>query len=124
MCRSVADCAMIFDILRGIDNLDPTSRDASLLDPFDIDLSQMTVGYLPGMDSQAPEVLPPLVSCRSVSASESVSKLSPFCRIFSESACKERSRACPPYTLASCCEAIFLAVMSIKSHIALNTNAI
>ena len=55
MCRSIADCAIIFDILRGVDNLDPTSRDASLLDPFDIDLSQMAVGYMTGMDTQDPE---------------------------------------------------------------------
>ncbi len=56
MCRAISDCAIIFDALRGLDNLDPTSRDASLLDPFKIDLTQMTVGYMPGMDTQAPEV--------------------------------------------------------------------
>lgn len=56
ICRSVADCAVIFDVLRGQDDLDPTSRVSSLSDPFDVDISQMVVGYLPGMDIQAREV--------------------------------------------------------------------
>lgn len=55
VCRSVADCAIIFDILRGQDDLDPTSREAVLLDPFDIDVSQLTVGYISGMETSAPE---------------------------------------------------------------------
>ena len=56
VCRSIADCAVVFDVLRGQDNLDPTSRVSTLSDPFDVDLSQLVVGYLPGMDTQAPEV--------------------------------------------------------------------
>lgn len=56
MCRSIADCAVIFDVLRGQDNLDPTSRDSALLDPVTVNVSQLTVGYLPGMDKQVPEV--------------------------------------------------------------------
>lgn len=56
MCRSVADCAVIFDVLRGQDNLDPTSRDAVLLDPAKVNVSQLVVGYLPGMDDQASQV--------------------------------------------------------------------
>ena len=56
VCRSVADCAVIFDILRGQDNLDPTSREAVLLDPFQVDISRLTVGYIEGMEDTAPEV--------------------------------------------------------------------
>lgn len=56
MCRSVADCAVIFDAIRGRDDLDPTSRDANLLDPFQVDISQLTVGYIRGMETSAPEV--------------------------------------------------------------------
>lgn len=56
ICRSVADCAVIFDVLRGQDDADPTSRNADLLDPFAVDISILTVGYLPGVERSAPEV--------------------------------------------------------------------
>ena len=56
MCRSVEDCAVIFDIIRGRDDLDPTSTDAALIDPFEVDLTKLTVGYLAGVNTGAPEV--------------------------------------------------------------------
>ena len=56
MCRCVEDCAVIFDIIRGRDDLDPTSTDATLIDPFEVDLTKLTVGYLPGVNTATPEV--------------------------------------------------------------------
>ncbi|RIK47268.1 MAG: amidase [Chloroflexi bacterium] len=53
MCRSVEDCALVLDAIRGPDGLDPTVVDA----PFDFtpraDLSGLRIGYLRG-DFDAP----------------------------------------------------------------------
>lgn len=49
-CRKAADCAVILDIIRGEDPQDPSSRDINLPDPFAVDVSQITVGYMPGSD--------------------------------------------------------------------------
>jgi hypothetical protein len=45
-CRSATDCTIILDAIRGRDPDDPSSRDSPLNDPFLVDLTKLTVGYL------------------------------------------------------------------------------
>lgn len=45
-CRSAADCAIILDNIRGKDPDDLSSRDMPFGDPFAVDLTKLTVGYL------------------------------------------------------------------------------
>lgn len=45
-CRSATDCAVVLDIVRGRDPDDLSSRDSSLDDPFHVDITKLTVGYL------------------------------------------------------------------------------
>ncbi|MCI25912.1 glutamyl-tRNA(Gln) amidotransferase subunit A-like protein, partial [Trifolium medium] len=45
-CRSAVDCAVVVDIVRGRDPDDPSSKDSSIDDPFLVDISKLTVGYL------------------------------------------------------------------------------
>ncbi|KAL1533257.1 glutamyl-tRNA(Gln) amidotransferase subunit A isoform X2 [Salvia divinorum] len=45
-CRSAADCAIVLDIIRGKDPHDPSSRDFPFPDPFSVDITKLTVGYL------------------------------------------------------------------------------
>ncbi|KAJ7559388.1 hypothetical protein O6H91_04G083000 [Diphasiastrum complanatum] len=52
-CRSAADCAVILDIIRGKDPGDTSSKDIHLKDPFSIDVSKLTVGYLADADMEA-----------------------------------------------------------------------
>lgn len=49
-CRSASDCAIIFDQIRGKDPNDHSSKDIHLKDPFGIEVSRLTVGYLPDAD--------------------------------------------------------------------------
>ena len=45
-CRSATDCAVVLDIIRGKDPDDLSSRDNLLDDPFLVDITKLTVGYL------------------------------------------------------------------------------
>ncbi|XP_022640095.1 uncharacterized protein LOC106765383 isoform X3 [Vigna radiata var. radiata] len=56
-CRSATDCAIILDIVRGRDLDDPSSKDSSLDDPFLVDISKLTVGYLDDADMEVVHVL-------------------------------------------------------------------
>lgn len=49
-CRSAADCAIILDTIRGKDSNDWSSKDVHLPDPFSIDVTKLTVGYLSDAD--------------------------------------------------------------------------
>jgi Asp-tRNA(Asn)/Glu-tRNA(Gln) amidotransferase A subunit family amidase len=46
MCRTVEDCALVFDAIRGPDHYDPTVVDASFAWEPQIDLSELRIGYL------------------------------------------------------------------------------
>ncbi len=46
ICRTVEDCAIVFDAIRGIDGLDKTLVNASFNYKPDIDLSTIRIGYL------------------------------------------------------------------------------
>ncbi|XP_027922022.1 uncharacterized protein LOC114179769 isoform X2 [Vigna unguiculata] len=56
-CRSATDCAIILDIVRGRDLDDPSSKDSSLDDPFLVDISKLTVGYLEDAEMEVVHVL-------------------------------------------------------------------
>ncbi|CAD6253705.1 unnamed protein product [Miscanthus lutarioriparius] len=45
-CRSAVDCAIVLDAIRGKDAGDPSSREVALGDPFHVDITKLTVGYL------------------------------------------------------------------------------
>ena len=45
-CRSATDCTVILDTIRGRDPGDLSSRDSPLDDPFLVDITKLTVGYL------------------------------------------------------------------------------
>ncbi|QCD84933.1 aspartyl-tRNA [Vigna unguiculata] len=55
--RSATDCAIILDIVRGRDLDDPSSKDSSLDDPFLVDISKLTVGYLEDAEMEVVHVL-------------------------------------------------------------------
>lgn len=56
-CRSATDCAIILDIVRGRDLDDPSSKDSSLDDPFLVDITKLTVGYLEDAEMEVVNVL-------------------------------------------------------------------
>lgn len=45
MARSAADCAAIFDLIRGRDKDDPNTCNVALPDPFKMNIAQMKIGY-------------------------------------------------------------------------------
>jgi Asp-tRNA(Asn)/Glu-tRNA(Gln) amidotransferase A subunit family amidase len=45
-CRSAVDCAIVLDAIRGKDAGDPSSREVALGDPFHVDITKLTIGYL------------------------------------------------------------------------------
>jgi Asp-tRNA(Asn)/Glu-tRNA(Gln) amidotransferase A subunit family amidase len=47
ICRSVEDCAIVFDAIRGPDGLDPTVRDEPFTYRYDDDITVLRIGYLP-----------------------------------------------------------------------------
>ena len=55
-CRAAADCAAIYDIIRGREADDPGSRDAQLPDPATLNISGLTVGLLPSAAPYAGEL--------------------------------------------------------------------
>jgi len=46
ICRTVEDCAIVFDAIRGRDPADPTTVDLPFNYNYDIDLSSLRIGYL------------------------------------------------------------------------------
>ncbi|CAL2260895.1 unnamed protein product [Prunus armeniaca] len=53
LCRSAADCAVILDAIRGKDPDDLSSRDIPLEDPFLVDITKLTVGYVDDAETEA-----------------------------------------------------------------------
>ncbi|XVF08563.1 hypothetical protein REPUB_Repub07fG0014000 [Reevesia pubescens] len=56
-CRYAADCAVILDTIRGKDPDDHSSRDIPFGDPFSVDITKLTVGYLKDADKEVVHVL-------------------------------------------------------------------
>ncbi|KAK2976626.1 hypothetical protein RJ640_021428, partial [Escallonia rubra] len=56
-CRSAADCTIVLDAIRGKDPDDPSSRRIFLDDPFSVDITQLTVGYLEDAEMEVVHVL-------------------------------------------------------------------
>lgn len=56
-CRSAADCAIVLDIIRGKDPHDHSSRDIPFPDPFSVDITKLTVGYLEDAEMDVSEPL-------------------------------------------------------------------
>ncbi|XP_056684455.1 uncharacterized protein [Spinacia oleracea] len=56
-CRSAADCAIILDNIRGKDPDDLSSRDMPFGDPFTVDITKLTVGYLDDSEKEVVNVL-------------------------------------------------------------------
>lgn len=56
-CRSAVDCAIILDVIRGKDPDDLSSRDIPLDDPFSVDITKLTVGFLDDADMDVVHVL-------------------------------------------------------------------
>ncbi|XP_048138747.1 glutamyl-tRNA(Gln) amidotransferase subunit A isoform X2 [Rhodamnia argentea] len=56
-CRSAADCTIILDAIRGRDPDDPSSRDIPLDNPFTVDITKLTVGYLDDAEMEVVQVL-------------------------------------------------------------------
>ncbi|CAN6464615.1 unnamed protein product [Victoria cruziana] len=56
-CRSASDCGVLLDIIRGKDPEDLSSRTIHLEDPFSIDISKLTVGYLEDAEMEVVHVL-------------------------------------------------------------------
>lgn len=56
-CRSAIDCAVILDAIRGRDPDDPSSRESPLNDPFLVDITKLTVGYLDDAEMEVVHVL-------------------------------------------------------------------
>ncbi|KAJ4818822.1 Glutamyl-tRNA(Gln) amidotransferase subunit A [Rhynchospora pubera] len=57
ICRSASDCAILIDTVRGKDENDLSSRDVLLQDPFRVDISKLTVGYLESAEMEVVNVL-------------------------------------------------------------------
>ena len=61
-CRAASDCALILDAIRGRDTDDIASLDVALDDPFNVDISNLTVGVLSSVQDRASEVRPCLLT--------------------------------------------------------------
>jgi Asp-tRNA(Asn)/Glu-tRNA(Gln) amidotransferase A subunit family amidase len=48
ICRTVEDCAIVFDVIRGPDGEDPTLVDAPFRYDFEEDIYSLRIGFLPG----------------------------------------------------------------------------
>ncbi|XP_050226114.1 uncharacterized protein LOC126675508 isoform X1 [Mercurialis annua] len=57
LCRSAADCSIILDVIRGKDPDDLSSREILLDDPFSVDITQLTVGYMDDAEMEVVHVL-------------------------------------------------------------------
>lgn len=56
-CRCAADCAVVLDCIRGKDPDDLSSRDIPFNDPFAVDITKLTVGYLEDAEMDVVQVL-------------------------------------------------------------------
>ncbi|KAK8938269.1 hypothetical protein KSP40_PGU001939 [Platanthera guangdongensis] len=56
-CRSAVDCAIVLDAIRGKDPDDISSRHVPLDDPFYVDITKITVGYLEDAEIEVVNVL-------------------------------------------------------------------
>ncbi|CAL4987723.1 unnamed protein product [Urochloa decumbens] len=56
-CRSAVDCAIVLDAIRGKDAGDPSSGEVALGDPFHVDVTKLTVGYLDDAEMEVVDVL-------------------------------------------------------------------
>ncbi|MCL7034084.1 hypothetical protein MKW94_008179 [Papaver nudicaule] len=56
-CRCATDCALVLDAIRGKDPDDLSSRNINLEDPFSIDITKLTVGYLEDAEMEVVNVL-------------------------------------------------------------------
>ncbi|KAL0550288.1 hypothetical protein IC582_014796 [Cucumis melo] len=56
-CRNAVDCAVVLDVIRGKDPHDLSSVESSLDDPFSIDISKLTVGYVDDADMEVVQIL-------------------------------------------------------------------
>lgn len=56
-CRSAADCSVILDAIRGKDPDDLSSRDIPFDDPFSVDITQLSVGYMDDAEMEVVHVL-------------------------------------------------------------------
>ena len=57
-CRCAADCALVYDALRGRDPADVASQDLPLADPFAVNVTGLAVGVLPSAQDSSVEVPP------------------------------------------------------------------
>jgi Asp-tRNA(Asn)/Glu-tRNA(Gln) amidotransferase A subunit family amidase len=55
MCRSVEDCALVFDAIHGADGLDPTAVDYPFVWDAELDVRSLRVGYLKSLFEERPE---------------------------------------------------------------------
>ncbi|KAJ0051793.1 hypothetical protein Pint_01313 [Pistacia integerrima] len=56
-CRNAADCTIVLDAIRGKDPDDLSSRDIPFGDPFSVDITKLTVGYLEDAEMEVVQVL-------------------------------------------------------------------
>ncbi|KAH9705738.1 Amidase domain-containing protein [Citrus sinensis] len=56
-CRSAADCTIVLDAIQGKDPDDLSSRDFPFADPFSVDITKLTVGYLEDAEMEVVQVL-------------------------------------------------------------------
>lgn len=52
MCRTIEDCALVFNAIHGADSKDPSTVTAPFRFDASIDLSQLSIGYLKGTDQE------------------------------------------------------------------------
>nr|XP_043608229.1 glutamyl-tRNA(Gln) amidotransferase subunit A [Erigeron canadensis] len=57
LCRSAVDCAIVLDLIRGKDPDDMASRKIFVEDPFSVDITKLTVGYLDDAEMEVVDVL-------------------------------------------------------------------
>ncbi|XP_035846194.1 glutamyl-tRNA(Gln) amidotransferase subunit A isoform X1 [Helianthus annuus] len=57
LCRSAVDCAIVLDVIRGKDPDDLSSRKIFLDDPFSVDITKLTVGYIEDAEMEVVDVL-------------------------------------------------------------------
>ncbi len=55
-CRAASDCVLVLDVLRGNDVDDIASQDVMLPSPFDVNVSNLSIGVLPSVQDFSAEV--------------------------------------------------------------------
>lgn len=64
--RTAEDAAIILDTIRGKDGIDTSACNVALPNPFNIDVTNLTIGYLPDTPKAVRTVLASVVRCFSV----------------------------------------------------------